>query len=298
MKFSIIVCTYNRAAFLGKCIESIENNEYCTDEYEVVIVNNNSSDSTNEVVEKLQSKYSNIVYTLELKTGLSYARNKGIEVSKGEVLVFFDDDAIVTKGYLDNLEKYLSKHKFELAAGHVNSIWTVEKPEWFTDTFASIIGQTLYGEEARELTKNEHAVGANMIIKRCIFEKVGMFNVELGIKGDVLCLGEETDLFNNARKEDYKVYYLPKCSVDHHVHLNKVDKEYIMNRLILEGDSNSKMIKSYNNKSLVIKEILKRCIILLIRDIPCYIVANIFRKNQFEKKVTYLRNKAYLLGLL
>src|SRR5574344_433968 len=99
---SIIICTYNRDKYIYNVLESLAQNDYPADCYEIVLVNNNSTDETPLECSRFQTAFPqvNFRYFIETSQGLSYARNRGIEESMGDILVYVDDDALVNREYL------------------------------------------------------------------------------------------------------------------------------------------------------------------------------------------------------
>ena len=99
---SIIVCTYNRDKYSYNVLKSIADNEFPHTEYEIVLVNNNSTDNTESECKRFQQDYPtiNFHYFVETNQGLSYARNCGIQNAQGDILVYVDDDATVNKEYI------------------------------------------------------------------------------------------------------------------------------------------------------------------------------------------------------
>ena len=297
MYISFIICTYNRADMLRNCIYSILDNNYSKELYEIVVVNNNSTDNTEAVINELKALNKNIRYLIEEQIGLSKARNKGINESKGDIVVFLDDDTILAKEYITHLVEAIHKNSGVVcASGQILPLWGISEPAWFTDAFASIIGKTLYGEDDRILKGSEMPIGANMIFKKTVFGEVGLFNSELGIQGDKLGLGEENDICLRIRKRGYNIHYFSKVLVYHNVHENKVDKNYILDRKKLEGQYLA--IIHFNEGSLLkgLASLIKRICILLIRDIP-YLLLSIGSNHSFEKKCSYYRSAAYIKTL-
>ena len=94
---SIIICTYNRDQFLYDALRHVAVNDYPTEEYEIVLVNNNSTDTTESECQRFAADFPQVQfrYFVETKQGLSHARNRGIDESRGDVLVFLDDDSFV-----------------------------------------------------------------------------------------------------------------------------------------------------------------------------------------------------------
>ena len=93
IKVSVIVCTYNREPFLLKTLEALATQTVSDKLFEIVLIDNNSKDRTAEICSDFKEKYAelNFSYILESKQGLSFARNRGLDEAKGELLVFIDD---------------------------------------------------------------------------------------------------------------------------------------------------------------------------------------------------------------
>ncbi|MCC6081345.1 hypothetical protein COC60_06190 [Bacillus thuringiensis] len=294
-KVSVTVCTYNRGNIIGECIESILKNNIEKDLFEVLIIDNNSTDNTKEVVEQFCLKYSNVRYIREEKVGLSYARNRGIKEANGTIIAFIDDDVKVNENYIKYIIDFFNENSTEVCiSGKVIPVWDFEKPEWFVSDFASIIGETTYGETVCTLKFREYPIGCNMIFKKNIFNKVGLFNTELGIQGDKLYLGEEVDICDRILKLGKKIYYLPNAFVYHKVHQNKVDQTYILNRLKLEGESVAHW--HYETKSRISRwvQFILRAGILCLRDYPALLFSKISNKHVFWRRCKVARTKSYL----
>ena len=94
MKISVVVCTYNRDVYLIRCLENLKNQDFNKREFEIIIIDNNSTDNTKTICLNFieQNPELNIIYFLEEKVGLSHARNTGISKSSGLIISFIDDD--------------------------------------------------------------------------------------------------------------------------------------------------------------------------------------------------------------
>jgi glycosyltransferase involved in cell wall biosynthesis len=97
IKISVILPTFNRGMILVNSLDHLIQQEYHKDNYEILVVDNNSSDNTKELVNALINKYphNNISYLLEKKPGLVYARHTGAKNAKNPILAFIDDDGLV-----------------------------------------------------------------------------------------------------------------------------------------------------------------------------------------------------------
>lgn len=289
-KLTIAVCTYNRAEILRECIESILVGNKNLNNYEILVVDNNSRDNTKEIVESFQQNI--IKYIFEEKQGLSCARNRAIKECNTKLIAFIDDDTLVEGNYVNLVIDYFEKNKLVCAGGRIKSIWKEKKPMWFNDGFYSIIGETKYGNTYRELVGNEFPYGGNMIFDIEILNHIKWFDETLGMKGKEILVGEEVELCSRIRHK-YKIMYLPEVTVQHRVHMNKVSKEYVNERWKQEGKATGQIISNETNIKKIM-EYIKRIGILIIRDIPMYIIKSILKSE--DKFYWYAkRNRTYMI---
>lgn len=250
---SIIICTYNRSGLLKHCLDSLFQQNFSQENFEVIIVDNNSTDRTKEVVTRYVNKIPNLNYVFEKNQGLSYARNRGYDVAQGEYLVYLDDDTTAPPDYLSNIQNVIKKYTPDILGGPLYPYYATEKPFWFKDEY-----------EIRKYENNSgfsltcRVSGGNFTIKTNILKKLGLFDVELGIKGDKLGLGEDAkviDLYRaNLPEKEQKIYYALECYVNHHVPRYKMKMQYMLTRSYLSGKMFIKL-GTLNNQRKIIKEI-------------------------------------------
>lgn len=108
-KISIVVAVYNAEKYLKKCIESLLNQTY--DNFEIILVNDFSTDNSLEICIQYSHLYSNILtFSNEINYGVSATRNRGIDISSGEYICFVDSDDYVEPDYLEKLYGYYRKY--------------------------------------------------------------------------------------------------------------------------------------------------------------------------------------------
>lgn len=238
IKVSVIICTYNNVKCLKKAILSLVDQTLDQNLYELLVVDNNSSDETISQVGSFQHKFSHLKIRLikELKQGLGYARNNGLVSSKGEYVAFMDDDAMADRCWLEKAVKIMedSKLKPMAAGGVILPFYEEKKPDWFKDSYET----RSWGEKERFLEGRESLSGSNMIIRRVEAIKYGGFDNKVGMKGDYLSVGEETSLFERIRNnigENNIFYYSPKLIIYHQVAAYKMTVIYQLNRSLAAG---------------------------------------------------------------
>ena len=122
MDFTVIICTYNRSHNLPNCIDYLARQQGAESfEWEVLIVDNNSSDNTRQVVEELARKSPlRLRYAFEPQQGLNYARNRGIEESDSRYFCYVDDDILVDSNWLAALYQALDTNDADAVGGRIH----------------------------------------------------------------------------------------------------------------------------------------------------------------------------------
>lgn len=229
---SIIVCTYNRDKYLYDALKHIAANDFPYADYEIVLVNNNSTDSTDAECKRFSADYPsiNFRYFIETKQGLSHARNRGISESKGDILVFLDDDSFVNSDYLRNLKAQMEKHPDAMAfGGKISPLFEEGKePEWLNRWTYPLVSAIDMGESVVLFEGKAYPIGANMGFRKECIEKCGVFNTELGRTKKNLMGGEEKDIFSRVRNLDMKIYYFPDIHVNHVIPPTRTTREYVL----------------------------------------------------------------------
>ncbi|MFD1772713.1 glycosyltransferase [Paenibacillus rhizophilus] len=240
-RLSIIICTYNRAGLLSKTLDSLLGLEML-DEAEVIVVDNRSTDDTAFVVKRFMDKYENMIqmrYLLEPVQGLSAARNSGILAAKSTLIAFLDDDALPVRTWVSTIVNTMeSKPAVMAMGGKVAPIFENGRPEWLIKPFEFPYTIMDLGNRIKEYPGKFHPCGANMAMRREVFN-LSLFPLELGRKGESLLSGEETWLFGRIRKEGQSILYHPQMAVDHFVPASRLTENWIMKRYYSQGLSNA-----------------------------------------------------------
>jgi glycosyltransferase involved in cell wall biosynthesis len=226
---SIIICTFNREKYLPACLDHLKQQTADPDSYEIVIVNNNSTDSTKSICENFQKENPHIhcSYIEEERPGLSYARNSGVNAAKGEIVCFIDDDAFAHRDYVQNLSNCIDKLP-ELTAfgGKILPVFESEKPKWLSRWLMPLVSVLDKGDSLKRFKGKEYPIGANMGCKKLLIVELNYFNCDLGRKGTELLGGEEKDFFYKLKKKE-PIFYLPDVVVDHIIPENRLTFDYI-----------------------------------------------------------------------
>lgn len=227
---TIVICSYNRADWLREAIESLDNlqtrNKFS---YEVLVVDNASTDHTKDVVMQMAEKLSCPVrYVLESQPGVSFARNRGVEETKSNWIAFFDDDEIAEPDWLLQLFDTASKYQVKCVGGGVqlrlHEGIDRELRHWVRVTLGCTRGM-----EEQQYDGKRVPTTANMLIHTEVFDKVGLFRTDL-VEG-----GEDTDLFHRMRSEGYEAWFTPRALVHHQIPPFRIKNDYLRSTAMRMG---------------------------------------------------------------
>jgi glycosyltransferase involved in cell wall biosynthesis len=237
---SIIIPTYNRCELLRKTIDSFLKINYPVDLLEVIIADNNSTDSTRNMVSEIKEKSKfPIIYHLEEQQGVHYARNSAAKIAKGEFLYYTDDDMIADEDLLCELLKVISMDaQIGTATGRVLPKWETTPPEWVKKYMCNAKLSLNNPEEELIISKSDCKVfSCHQIIRREAFFKAGGYNPE-NTKG--LWIGDgETGLNIKLQKLGYKFAYAGKSIIWHFIPRMRMTQKYLILRLINQANSDS-----------------------------------------------------------
>ena len=230
IRLSIVIATYNRATLLLDALKSVIRQSAPAQEWECVVVNNNSSDNTSECFAEFASEHPeyNLRIVDEPNQGLSYARNRGIRESVGEYIAIIDDDEHIAEDFVAAYIRLFDDVPEAVAAGGpIVARYPTGRPRWMSCYTERPIANTMYfGEEVREFPKGRVPGGGNMALRRSAIRRYGVFDTSLGYSGESLIGGEECDLFERLQIADAKYYYVPTAVMYHIIPREKLTKEY------------------------------------------------------------------------
>lgn len=222
LQITVVVAAYNRAELTKQCLMAIAGQTLSTDLFEVLVVNNNSTDNTEQMVTEFIVDKSNFRLINEKMQGLSAVRNRGWKEGKGQYVVFIDNDIMPQPDLLEKvLSAFDSIRPSPLVIGSkIMPSFSSKPAKWWSDDFEI----RSWGEHARFLTSAEAWEGFSggcCTFKKDILEALNGFSTTLGMNGEKLRGGEETDLFNRIHAmnddNDHSLWYDPEILVYHWV---------------------------------------------------------------------------------
>lgn len=231
LKISVVICTYNRAAYIRDAMESLLRQTLSQDTFEVVVVNNNSTDNTDSVCGTFISSHpeANFISLNESRQGASFARNAGAAIAGSPLLCFMDDDAVADPDYLERIVVFFETHPDAGGlGGRILPKYIPAEPAWMSHYVSSLVGHFHYSEEVSVFAPNKYPLESNMIIRKTDFEAIGGFNSALpGVVGTLRIGGEGKDFFFRLKELGRTIYYDPAIRVQHVVETAKLTREYM-----------------------------------------------------------------------
>lgn len=266
---SLVIATYNRAEQLMITLNSVAAQSKASAQWECIVVDNNSSDNTQQCVEEFiaQHPQHNFRYHFEAKQGLSHARNAGIKQAQGDIIAFIDDDERIVPDFIGAYIKLFEDYPAAMAAGgKIIAEYPTGRPRWMSHyTERPIANPMDFGDYIRPFPKGRIPGGGNMAMRREVFDKIGVFNTSLGRTGKSLIGGEESDLFERIAAAGMECYYAPRAVMYHIIPAEKLTDSYFERLCFNTGLSQHTRAQIHHRTTrLYIGELAKWCATLLL----------------------------------
>jgi GT2 family glycosyltransferase len=229
---SIVVCTHNRAAMLRDALNSLAQLE--TDgrfSFEVVVVDNASSDGTARLVAGLRETMPNLWYVYEGKKGIATARNRGLREAKGEWIAFFDDDQLADPRWLLNLFIYARDYNVRGVGGPVHLKLPDDCQRELHPFVRMLLGESRHGSEPFAYSLKVNPGTGNLMLHRSVFEQVGLFDEAFAVRA------EDTDLFCRMWRAGIEAWFVPSAIVHHVTPQLRLEMPYLQRLAMFMGGS-------------------------------------------------------------
>jgi len=238
LKVSVIICTFNRCNLLRNVLESIVTQTADKNDYEILVIDNNSSDSTKQICTDFEKNNQNFQYIHEPRQGLSNARNTGYQQANADYVAYIDDDALAFPDWVSEIIAF-TRRKPEIVAfgGPYYRYSDKTIPNWLPENY----GEWNLGNLEKKIEIGvEWINGTNMIFKKSVLELLGGFNTNIGMNGNSIGYGEETHLLIQLHNLTKEVYYSPHIKVKHYVANKKLT--FIWHLKSIYGDGKTTII--------------------------------------------------------
>jgi len=240
-RISVVICAYtlDRWDDLVEAVQSVQMQDLPAFEIMVVI------DHNPPMLERVRRDLAGVVSVENREErGLSGARNSGIEVARGDIVAFLDDDAMAERGWIRELSEGYRNERILGVGGAIRPLWLTGRPAWFPEEFSWVVGCSYRGMPTSEAPVR-NLIGANMSFRRAVFVAVGGFRSGIGRVGTLPVGCEETEMCIRAQSHwPHGIWlYKPQATVDHRVPGHRVRPTYFLARCYAEGISKALVAK-------------------------------------------------------
>ena len=239
-KLTVAICTFNGAKRLPKLIDSLIHLE-CPIPFEILIVNNNSSDNTQSLIDKLSIEVPiPLRSVIEKEQGIPFARNRAIEESiNSTYLLFIDDDELPYKTTLTAAVETLEKTKALCVGGKISINFTpYNQPRWLTPDLLPFYGQIDYGSKEFEIIDQSTPIWSGIVAYNLeLFRKNTdlRFDISYNRKRKGIGGGSDSIIFRELLKRKIKMFYAPSMAVEHFIDQEKISRSYFIKLHFLAG---------------------------------------------------------------
>jgi len=297
--YSVVVPTYNRARMLVTTLESLLAQEGGLP-YEIIVVDNNSSDDTRGVVQSFERRApGRLRYLPEATQGVSSARNAGIGAAQGEIIAFTEDDAIPDSNWLRSIAKVYQTHSDAWCVGGKIVLRLPEAcPHWFHPTkghfdVAGLLSYLDLGDDTVKLKYPEAVWAGNFSVRREALSVVGLFNARLGRIGTRLLSGGELELCLRIHRAGGAIYYSGQAIVTHLVPPARMTKRCLRERAYWRGRTDRDPL--VHDKDLSLSERAREAFVMAkdcVKMLLFYAIIN--DRRGFECELAARRRLGYL----
>lgn len=242
MDVSVVIATYNRASSLRNTLETFQRLSIPVDlRWELLVIDNNSKDSTRDVVLGF-GKTANfpVRYLFEKVQGRSAALNTGIRQASGDIVAFTDDDVLLDSAWLGNLKRTFESCDCSAVAGRVVPQWNHPKPDWLEMNGHFAVTNFDLGDEIHEI--RVPPLGANSAFRKEVFQKYGLFRLDLGVCGvkhTTTC--DDTEFGERLIRGGENIVYCPNAIIYHPVDPYRATKRFFVSWYYYNGISVTRM---------------------------------------------------------
>ncbi len=222
-EITIVVCTYNRSGMLRDALRSLYALRTADEfTYEVLVVDNNSSDNTPAIIEQAARESSATLGGVrETRPGVAAARNRGVREARGSWIAFFDDDQIAEHDWLYELRRGADEHRCRIVGGAVHLLLPNGCERDLDPTCRMLLGESKWSNVPQPYNHRLNPGAGNLLVERTVFDEVGLFN-------EALRRGEDTDLYRRTRAAGMAAWYLPTAIIQHMTPDERLADEYLL----------------------------------------------------------------------
>ncbi len=284
---SLIICTYNRSELLKQCLHSFTTQSLqLRFNMEFIIVDNNSSDNTKEIVINFETRLPNLKYVIERSVGLSYARNRGIDEAKYNWVCYVDDDAKVHADFIERMFYVIEHFEFDVFGGMFYPWYRTPKPAWLPNDFGKM---RMLRDTTGPIKFGQTVAGGIAAYKKDKLIAAGKFPVDIGMRGTTVGFGEEDFVIRNMWSRGNIIGFDPLWKMDHLVAEYKYTIKWQLKRSFAKGRDAQLKNGSLTPQQKVIISLRAVATVpfLLVKNIFSFFTKNYYRENYLLDSFRY-----------
>jgi glycosyltransferase involved in cell wall biosynthesis len=226
LQLTVAIPTYNRADFLRQTLAGIAAQDFPRDQFEVLVIDNNSTDHTRAVVAEFANGSPAPRYLLETQQGLDYGRNRAIAEARGAIVVFGDDDILVRPDWLAQMMAPLladaATRRIGALGGEVIPVFPDGLPDWVREWHAPLA----FRADTGPLAARHSPMGANLAFPKWVFERLGNFHTALDRAAGNYFSGGDSEMVRRVREAGLEVWFAPAAAVRHQMPASRTTFRY------------------------------------------------------------------------
>jgi GT2 family glycosyltransferase len=225
LTLTVAIPTYNRADFLRQTLAGIARQDFPPGTFEVLVIDNNSTDHTRAVVAEFSGSNPAPRYLLETQQGLDYGRNRAIAEARGDIIVFADDDILMSPDWLTQMAAPLladQARRIGAVGGEVIPVFPDGLPPWVAEWHAPLA----FRADAGPLEAKHSPMGANLAFPRWVFAKLGQFHTALDRAAGNYFSGGDSEMIRRVRAAGLEVWFAPAAAVQHQMPASRTTFRY------------------------------------------------------------------------
>jgi len=297
---SVVVATYNRAQMLPRALESLT----CQDTggrftYEIVVIDNGSTDETRQVVEDAarRSEFP-IRYLYEERQGVAYARNRGVKETRSKWIATFDDDQLAARDWLTELLAVALETGAQVVAGSVRLALSQDELSGLGRIGRTALGEHRHYDQPRRCQRNVFLGAGNVLFERSVFDSIGSFDTSMRVAGS------EADFVLTAREEGFDIWYAPEAVIHHRVPPYRLKTDYFRWLMLRYGSTHADHNRKHGGWGVMLLGCVARIAKALLVTLPFLLMAYV-KRNEAEVRgrqcllwrvVGYTRGTLFLLA--
>jgi glycosyltransferase involved in cell wall biosynthesis len=223
IRVTVAIPTYNRAACLRQTLDGACRQDFPANEFEILVIDNNSTDDTKAVVAEFAGRFPEPRYVQESKQGLDHARNRAVAEARGNIILFADDDILVEPDWVRRMaEPFGADDHIGAAGGEVTPVFPDGLPPWIVGWHAPQALRASAGPLAMDRTP----MGANLAIRKSVFDRLGLFRAELDREAGSYFSGGDAEMVRRIQASGWEIWFVPEAAVRHQIPASRTTFRY------------------------------------------------------------------------